>query len=198
MDGHQFDAIVRAVTETRRTVVGGAVAAVAGALGWAESEGKKKRGKKKRRKKCKSPKVKCGKQCLRAGSCCKNADCGVCQVCSGNTCVTAPSGSACGVGGECNGTACVKEGSFGCTTDMNFCDDSPRTPCPRSSTPGAICIVNGAGKTVCAVGGCIFGDTPQACEAAFGQGAVLQGFCAPCALGGPTDPRNGCFRPVTQ
>ncbi len=32
--------------------------------------------KKKKKKKCKAPKVKCGKQCLPAGSCCADADCG--------------------------------------------------------------------------------------------------------------------------
>ncbi|MCA9880426.1 MAG: hypothetical protein KC442_21675 [Thermomicrobiales bacterium] len=195
MDGHQFDDLLRRMATSRRTIVGGVLAAAAGLPDWPDAAAKKRR---KRKRKCKSPKVKCGKKCLSAGSCCKDADCGLCQVCSGKTCVTAPAGAACGVGGECNGTSCVKEGTFGCTPDQNFCDESPRTPCPRSTTPGAICIVNGAGRTVCAVGGCIFGDTPQACEAAFGPGAVLQGFCSPCALGGPLDPRNGCFRPVTQ
>jgi hypothetical protein len=192
MDDHRFDAMVRTLAGSRRTVLGGAIAAAVGTLAQPESEG---RG---RRRKCKAPKVKCGKKCLPAGSCCGNSDCGTCQVCSGKTCVVAPPGTACGVGGTCNGTACLNEGSFGCSLEQDYCAGEARTPCPRSSTPGAVCITNDAGKAQCAVGDCIFGNTAAACEAAFGDGAELKGFCSPCALGGPADPRNGCFRLVTE
>src|ERR1041384_2296869 len=95
MDGHRFDAMIRTLAGSRRTVLGCAVAAAAGAVTQLQSEGKR------RKKRCKSPKVKCGKKCLPAGSCCNTNDCGVCQVCSGNSCVVAPSGTPCGVGGEC-------------------------------------------------------------------------------------------------
>ena len=191
MDGTQFDDVLRSIAVTRRTALGGAVATLAGIAGWTEIEARK------RKKKCKSPKVKCGKKCLPAGSCCDDSDCGTCQTCSDKTCVVAPTGSACGVGGSCNGTACINEGAFGCTLNQDYCDDSPKIACSRSSTPGSFCIAND-GKPACVVGACIFEDTPQACEAAFGDGAELKEFCSPCALGGPTDPRNGCFRPVTR
>lgn len=134
MDGHQFDQVLRSVATSRRTAIGGAAATLAGIVGWREAEAGKKK------KKCKAPKVKCGKQCLPAGACCADSDCGTCQVCSGKRCVLAPAGSACGVGGSCNGTACINEGAFGCTLDQDFCLDAPRTACPRSRTPGAICI----------------------------------------------------------
>ncbi len=191
MDGHEFDQRLRAIAASRRSAIAGVVVAISGIAGWSDIEARKKK------RKCKSPKVKCGKKCLPAGSCCSNSDCGTCQVCSGNQCVLAPAGSACGVGGTCNGTSCINEGAFGCTLSQDFCDDSPRISCSQSSTPGAICITDN-GKPRCVVGGCIFGNTPQACEAAFGTGAQLKSFCSPCALGGPNDPRNGCFRQVTQ
>jgi hypothetical protein len=193
VDGPQFDQVLRAIATSRRTVIGGAVATIAGVSGWTEIRA----GKRKRRK-CKSPKVKCGKKCLPAGSCCNDNDCGMCQTCNGTTCIVAPSGTACGVGGSCNGTVCIEEGAFGCTLAQDYCGGDARTACPRSTTPGAICITNEAGKPQCVVGDCIFGDTSQACEAAFGVGAQLKGFCSPCALGGPGDPRNGCFRQVTR
>jgi hypothetical protein len=191
MEGHQFDQVLRSIVASRRTVVGGVVATVAGVAGWSEITAGKKR-----KKKCKSPKVKCGKKCLPAGSCCNDNDCGACQTCSGKTCVLAPAGTACGVGGSCNGTACINEGAFGCTTDLDFCYASGKMPCPRSTTPGAFCVVNGSGKTMCVTGGCIARGTQQDCEAAVGPGAIEQEFCAECALQAPS--QDGCFRPVAQ
>lgn len=190
MDGHQFDGMIRAVAGSRRMVLGGAVAAAAGALIQPESEGKK------RRKRCRAPRVKCGKTCLPAGSCCTDADCGACQSCSGKRCVVAPSGTACGVGGTCNGTACINEGAFGCTADLDFCYASSKMPCPRSTTPGAFCVVNGSGKTMCVTGGCIARGTQQDCEAAVGSGAIQQEFCNECALQAPG--QDGCFKPVSR
>ena len=190
MDGNHFDTIIRAAVQSRRSVLGSALAAVLGVMSQTGSEAKK------RRKRCKSPRVKCGKKCLRAGSCCTSADCDPCQTCSGTRCVVAPSGTACGVGGECNGTACIREGAFGCPADQNFCDTGARTPCPRSATPGAICVAIDSGKTVCATGGCVDRGTQQTCEASLGTGAVQMEFCAECALQAPSE--DGCFRPVTR
>lgn len=190
MDGNHFDGILRAAMQSRRSVLGGGLAIVVGTGSYAAGEAKK------RRKRCKSPNVKCGKKCLRAGSCCTAADCGACQTCSGKRCVVAPSGTACGVGGECNGTACIKEGAFGCTNDLDFCYASGKMPCPRSATPGAFCVVNGSGKNVCVTGGCIARGDQQDCEAAVGPGAIQQAFCNECALQAPS--QDGCFKPVSR
>ncbi|MFT4039490.1 MAG: hypothetical protein QM692_14985 [Thermomicrobiales bacterium] len=191
MDAHLFDAMTRAAG-ARRTVLGGALAAFAGGLALSGAEAKKK----KRKKKCKAPKVKCGKQCLPAGACCTTAECGTCQVCTGNACVVAPAGSPCGVGGRCNGTSCVAEGSFGCTDAQDFCSgESPKTACPQSKIAGAFCVTLN-GKPTCAVGGCIQEPTQQACDAAFGPGAVRPDFCSTCSLNSP-GPNDPCFRPVT-
>ena len=190
MDGSQFDGIVRSVTQSRRTVLGGAIATVAGVMGLAEGEAKK------RRRKCKSPKVKCGKKCLPAGSCCLDTDCGTCQTCSGKTCVVSPSGTSCGVGGSCNGTACINQGAFGCAASMDFCLENGKMPCPRSSTPGAFCVVDLDGKNLCVTGGCIERGDQQDCEAALGPGAFEDEFCNACALLAPSE--DGCFKPVTQ
>lgn len=190
MDGNRFDGIMRSVARDRRTVLGSAIAMVAGVAGLAEG------GARRRKRSCKSPKVKCGKKCLPAGTCCSTSDCGTCQVCSGKTCVVAPSGTPCGVGGECNGTACIKEGAFGCTPPMDFCLENGKMPCPRSSTPGAFCVVDGASKTLCVTGGCIARGDQQDCEAALGPGAFEEEFCSACALQAPS--QDGCFKPVTR
>lgn len=190
MDGQQFDQMLRAIASSRRTIVGGALAAVVTGAAWPGAEaGKKKR-------KCKAPKVKCGKKCLSAGSCCDDRDCGACQVCAGNRCVLAPAGTACGVGGSCNGTACINEGAFGCTAAQDFCQAASKIPCPRSSTPGAFCVVNTAGKALCVTGGCIARGDQQDCEAALGPGAFEEEFCLECALQAPS--QDGCFKPVTR
>lgn len=190
MDDHRFDALVRTLAGSRRAVLGGAIAAAAGALGQPESKGKK------RRRRCKSPKVKCGKKCLSAGFCCSTGDCGTCQVCSGKTCVVASSGTPCGVGGSCNGSACINQGAFGCTASMDFCLENGKMPCPRSSTPGAFCVVDLNGKNLCVTGGCKVRGNQQDCEAALGPRAFEDEFCNACALLAPSE--DGCFKPVMR
>ncbi len=190
MDDHRFDAMIRTLAGSRRTVLGGAFTVVAGTVALPQVEAKR------RRRRCKSPKVKCGKKCLPAGSCCSNSDCGTCQTCSGKTCVVAPAGTPCGVGGECNGTACIKEGAFGCTANMDFCMEGGKLACPRSTTPGAFCVENGDGKTLCVTGGCTQRGDQQDCEAALGPGAFEMDFCNECALQAPSE--DGCFKPVTR
>lgn len=190
MDGNHFGGIVRATMQSRRTAFGGAIAAVVAVVGHAEGEAKK------RKKRCKSPKVKCGKKCLRAGSCCTDADCGTCQTCSGKQCVVAPSGSACGVGGECNGAACIREGSFGCTAARDFCAGEVVTACPGSRTPDATCFIQDD-TALCAVGDCFIAATDEECEAELGPGAILIP-CASCTLLSPPPGWAACGVPVTR
>ena len=190
MDGHRFDVMIRALAGSRRAVLGGALMAVAGGVGLADGEAKK------RRKRCKSPKVKCGKKCLPAGSCCTDADCGTCQVCSGKTCTLAPAGSACGVGGTCNGTACINEGAFGCTADQDFCGSGEIIACPGSKTADATCFMRD-GDPLCAVGDCFIAASDAECEAQLGPGAILLP-CATCTLLSPPPGWAACVIPVTR
>lgn len=188
MDGSHFDRLIRAAVQPRRTLVGGALAAVIGAMSETGGEAKK------RRKRCKSPKVKCGKKCLRAGSCCTSADCGVCQTCSGKRCVVAPAGTACGVGGECNGTACIREGAFGCTAARDFCAGEELTACPGSRTPDATCFMND-GKALCGTGDCFIAATDEECREQLGPGAILVP-CATCTLLSPPPGWAACVIPA--
>jgi hypothetical protein len=190
MDDHRFDAMIRMLAGSRRTVLGGAVAAVAGVAARPET------GARKRRKRCKAPKVKCGKKCLRAGSCCRSSDCGPCQVCSGKRCVLAPAGSACGVGGSCNGTACINQGSFGCTHGQDFCGTGEIAACPGSRTPEARCFVQD-GDPLCAVGDCVIAATDEECQARLGAGAVRL-ECATCTLLSPPPGWAACVVPVVR
>jgi hypothetical protein len=190
MDGDQFDAMIRTLSGSRRTVLGGAIAATAAALSQAESEGKR------RKRRCKSPKVKCGKKCLPAGSCCSTSNCGTCQVCAGNRCVLAPQGSACGVGGTCNGTACINQGAFGCTAEQDFCGANEIAACPGSNTPQATCFMQDD-KPLCAVGKCFIAATDEDCRAKLGAGAVRIP-CASCTLLSPPPGWALCVVPVTR
>ena len=190
MDGSHFDWIIRSAVQSRRTVLGGAFAAVVGITGHTEGEARR------RRKRCKSPKVKCGKKCLPAGSCCSDKDCGTCQTCSGKRCVVAPSGTACGVGGECNGTACIKEGSFGCNAARDFCGGDEITACPRSRTPNATCFMLD-GNALCGVGDCFAAATDEECAQQLGEGAILVP-CGDCSLLFPPQGSTACVIPVTE
>lgn len=188
MDGHRFDEVIRTFAGTRRTVLGGAIATAAGVLG--QTAG----GAKGRRKRCRSPKVKCGKLCLRAGSCCGDKDCGTCQTCSGKTCVVAPAGTACGVGGTCNGTACINEGAFGCTAARDFCGGDVIAACPGSRTPDATCFMRD-GDALCGVGDCFIAATDEDCEAELGSGAIRIP-CATCTLLSPPPGWAACVIPA--
>lgn len=190
MDGSQFDSMLTLVTRSRRTVIGGSLALLAGSLGLHDAGAKKRR-----KKKCRSPKVRCGRRCLPAGACCTNAECGTCQVCAGNACVMAPAGTACGKGGRCNGTACVAEGSFGCTPPQDFCMTAAKAPCPTSTTPGAFCVVNNDDRVMCVTGGCVERGDQADCEAKLGPGAFEMEFYNECATLAPS--KDGCFLPVS-
>jgi hypothetical protein len=189
MDGNHFDGLIRAAMQSRRTVLGGTLATIVGVTGQVDGEAKR------RRKRCRSPKVKCGKKCLPASSCCTAADCGACQTCSGKRCVVAPAGTACGVGGECNGTACIREGSFGCTAARDFCAGEAVTACPRSQTPDATCFMQD-GDALCGTGKCFIAATDEECREQLGPGAKLVP-CADCTLHSPPPGWAACVIPVT-
>jgi hypothetical protein len=189
MDGNQFDRIFRSAMKSRRTVLGGTIATVAGVMGWSDG------GAKGRRRRCKAPKVKCGKKCLPAGACCSDRDCGTCQTCSGKRCVVAPAGTACGVGGQCNGTACIKEGSFGCTAARDFCGGEEITACPGSRTPDATCFMRDD-DALCGVGDCFIAATDEECREQLGPGAIRIP-CATCTLLSPPPGWAACVIPAT-
>ena len=190
MDGNQFDDVIRSVMQSRRTLLTGALAVGMSAIGRTEGDAKK------RRKRCKSPKVKCGKKCLAAGSCCSDADCGTCQTCLGKQCVVAPGGTTCGVGGTCNGTACINQGTFGCTAARDFCAGEEVTACPGSSTADATCFMRDD-EPLCGVGDCFIAATDEECEEQLGPGAIRIP-CATCTLLSPPPGWAACVAPVTR
>lgn len=139
MDGSQFDDLTRALTESRRWLLKGALAAGAGLLVVPSVEAKKKKRKHKKRKPRATPNA---FGCLDVGDACTDADqccAGICEGKQGKkrcrahdsgTCdqalpgiCTAPSGaqSACNNRGDC--------GCFRTTAGSNFCAFSPNTVC---------------------------------------------------------------------
>ena len=78
MDGLQFDTIVRSFTESRRSLLGTALAATAGWLGVAAADARKKRKHKKRKPKAKPNEYGClevDDPCKRESDCCS----GICE-----------------------------------------------------------------------------------------------------------------------
>ncbi len=143
MDGSQFDRLVRGfgALHTRRGVAALLAVAPLPLLGSVGTDARKKR-----KKRCKAPKVKCGKQCLPAGSCCPgtkpcqgacipearcctSADCGPCETCSNAVC-----GGGCGAG-----ETCLANGSCGKTcAGGGDCDDVIQCLC-NSANGDAVC-----------------------------------------------------------
>jgi len=188
MDGSQFDQLARAfgASHTRRGVV--ALTTVAGALsllGLQGADGKKKK------KKCKAPKVKCGKKCLPAGSCCTDADCGGNGVCQGGTC-------ACFTGfRSCNGSCipagnCCGDADCGggvCTSGQCQCLGGTK-PCGRQCIPESAC---------CTQADCPNPDACTTCQGgvcnrcASGQMCLANGSCGDiCSQSGACNAANTC------
>jgi hypothetical protein len=144
MNGSQVDRLARAfdASHTRRSAAAIFAAGSLPLLGSGATDARKK----KKKKTCKAPKVKCGKQCLPAGSCCPgtkpcqgtcipeagcctSADCGPCE-----TCDNAVGGGGCGTG-----ETCLANGRCGktCAEDTG-CDGVPQCLCNRA-TGDAVC-----------------------------------------------------------
>jgi hypothetical protein len=174
MDGSRFDHLARRWA-TRRTAIGGLIAALSGLTGL-DAEAKKKRkrkrneyrdearkrqqhddvlaeGKKKKKKKCKGGTVKCGKKlCVNASTDAQH--CGGC-------------GNRCGNGQACVGGACVSTGPVTCPAGQVRC--------------GGGCVDLTSDEAHC--GGC-----GQACQ---GDLTCLDGTCG-CADASDTKCGNLC------
>ena len=88
MDGRRFDDLLRAVTDSRRSVLGGTLAGLAGVFGLATADAKKKHKRKPCKKKCKDgcctgkhgkcikPAQQSSTQCGTGGEICRSTGCG--------------------------------------------------------------------------------------------------------------------------
>lgn len=159
MDALQFDDLSIQVSRRagRRALLGAALALGSAALSHAGLARTRKR-----KRKCKRPRVKCGKRCLAAGSCCTNADCAAIggQVCVASRC-ECPSGErvsgsactrlcapACGECQTCDDGVCVNAPEQSACVDGGFCRQGVCKP-DRSfgcATPQNACL-SGSGVT---------------------------------------------------
>lgn len=213
MDGSQFDRLARAVSasHTRRGVA--ALLAAAGALpllGHGDAAAKKKK-----KKKCKAPKVKCGKQCLPAGSCCTDGNCGGNGVCQGNTCACfsgfrrcngtcIPKGNCCGNadcgGGVCSSGACrclegTKRCGGTCIPEAGCCVDADcGSPCKKCQNN--VCSAGCASDELCLDNGSCGDKCPSAaCDNGCSCNANSPGFESVCRVtnnGGICGPAKAC------
>jgi hypothetical protein len=175
MDGTQFDTLTRLFTQSRRSLLGGALAASAGLLVMSDLDAKKKR-KRKKRKKVKPPRpnefgcFEVGDPCAGEADCCSS-------ICEGGTCRAHDTG-ICeqGVSGACSATSADDLLALACNGTYCFCF---RTT---------------AGSNICSAGPYTSGDscadcqTDADCEAlGFPEGSacapVSAGICGSCPSG---------------
>ncbi len=147
MDGRRFDDLLRSLTDSRRSLLGGSLAAFAGLLVIATADAKKKKKKKPCKKKCKDgcctkkfgkcikPAQQTEDECGTGGEICHpcisepcGAGCDTC--CANNECVAEISNEQCGIGGE----AC-----FSCPPGQ-LCNAPDPGCCAK---PGEACGSNG-------------------------------------------------------
>jgi hypothetical protein len=180
MDGSRFDQFSRALTGSRRSVLGGTLALVAGWLGASRIEAKKKHKKRK-------PKVKPNEfGCLEVGDPCKNAT----QCCSG-VCDGKKGKKRCGAHGA--GT-CDQNGAGVCTADNlgSFrCNNEVNCACIHTTAGSNFC----ADLDVAVLEICADCQTDADCEA-LGRpagSACIPVFAGECA--GLCDSGMACFAP---
>lgn len=182
MDGRQFDALLRSLSESRRSLLGGVAAAVACALGATRVEAKRKK-KKPCAKKCKSgcctakfgkciqPAQQNSTQCGSGGEICRSncggGACGAgCEACCANgVCIDVAdvSNQQCGTGGEpcfaCPpGQACNAPGEGCCAPHGETCRTNG-APCCSSLFESC-----GPNNTCCSETGGSCEDTSDCCD----------------------------------
>lgn len=180
VDDSTFDRVIRNGVRgvPRRGLLGLVSGFAALATGTPGAEGTRKR-----RKKCKTPRIRCGKQCLAAGACCTSADCTSVfgQVCVANVC-------QCPVGG------CPPNRAFGCVATQNACLEAASAVCPNSTTSRASCFIDGQGESICGTALCTNVTTDAECESEAGEGA----FVLPCSSCASTGNARVCVQPVKK
>jgi hypothetical protein len=150
MDGRQFDDLLRTLTDSRRSILGGSLAAVVSWLGIAETTAKKKRKKREKKRRCNAQN--CAHGCCKTphgpcGSGVVDWECGFagkpCKVCTGTTSCREPERGACCQmpSGDCTATRCCYEhagqtacvdgkcciihDSFACKSSLECCEPTP-------------------------------------------------------------------------
>lgn len=136
MDGRQFDDLLRSLSQSRRTILGGMAAAAAGVLGFTQADAKKKK-KKPCAKRCKS-----GCCTSKFGKCIQPAQqnstqCGT----NGEICRSNCGGEACGAGCE----ACCANGSCIDVSDISNEQCGTGGEACFSCPPGQSCNAPGPG-----------------------------------------------------
>jgi hypothetical protein len=167
MDGTHFDDLTRSLTDSRRSLLGGAIAAATGLSGVRFAEARKKR-KHKKRKPIAKPNA---YGCLEVGDPCKSAD----QCCSG-ICE-----------GKKGKRKCVAHDVAICQVDSDSCSGGEGVLC-GTNNPLCACTLTTGNAPFCGdytgfPGDALCRDCRQDtdCEAEFGPGAacvIYSGLCA--------------------
>lgn len=183
MDADRFDDVLRQWGQSRRPLLGAGLGALLGLADLTVGEARKKK-----KKKCKAPKVKCGKKCLPANSCCTDANCGGNGVCQTSTC-------ACFAGfRSCNGS-CIPEGNCCssadcgggvCASGQCRCLASTKV-CGAGCIPEAACCTNEDCGSPCKT--CQNGTCSAGCAAS--ETCLPNGSCG-LTCPGSSPPPTGC------
>jgi hypothetical protein len=168
MHGSQFDNLIRSLTGSRRRLLGGGVALVAGQLGVFGAGAKKKR-KKRKLKKAKPNAFGCldvGKACKNESQCCSN----LCQGKKGKKHCQAHDQSTCQAG-----------------QTLETCDGEANVSCTTSGGGPGLCLSTTGNAGYCFASGDCFACTKDAdCEPACGPGAACIVCAEPCFARGGT------------
>ena len=200
MDGRQFDDVVRALTQSRRSVLGGVLAGVAGMLGVTDLGAKKKHNKKRRCTAqncahgcCKTPHGPCGSGVV-------DSECGSggkpCQVCRGTThCLEPERGGCCqGPSGDCSATTsccyehagltacvegkcCIIHDGLACASSLDCCEPKPFC-IDGKCTSGCFGEESQCGESCCEAGKQCFGTV--CCDPEYGCASANGGLGACC------------------
>jgi hypothetical protein len=186
MDGSQFDTLIRSLTTSRRSLLGGASALAGGWLGVANTEARNKRKKKQKGKKNSRKLVLNQYGCVDAGQACRGNN----SLCCSGICEGAAPRK-----GKPDQSRCVPHNAGVCTLQTNTCEVGVEVPC-NPNTPLSFCMATTGNAAFCAdtsAGAsthCRVCSKDTDCQGEFGAGAaciVLDGPCTPvCVATGRT------------
>jgi hypothetical protein len=189
MDGTQFDALSRSLTQSRRSLLGGALALAGGWLGVANTEARNKR--KKKGKHRKKPKQLVFNQygCVDVGQPCRGDSTNCCSgICEG----VAPRK------GKPDQSRCVAHNASICTPTLNMCSTGSDSTCNAINTNTHCTVTTGnagfcADFTFGAARHCRECARDTDCQAEFGAGVACVVFTGICSEYCPATGGTACM-----
>jgi hypothetical protein len=188
MDGTQFDTVIRSLTKSRRSLLGGALALTGGWFGIANTAARKKGKKRKGKKK---PKALLFNQygCVDVGQPCR----GDSSTCCSGICEGVAPGR-----GKPDRSQCVAHNTSICTPALNICTTGSESTCNANNASTHCTVTTGnagfcADFTQGAAKHCRNCSRDTDCQAEFGAGVACVVFTGICATYCPATGGTACM-----